>query len=135
MGSLDPESQGHFLASLCSPSAAVHHPQEVGLDPAHPAETELGATKLALGDGVAADGRLVGLVNDDRVPVIVSQDVFSGRGPARALLDVQGRRKGHRELRTALRRRSTSDFLRPFPTLRTYFSKIILFLPRPYTVI
>ena len=41
----DPHGQNPLLPPLASPATAVHHPQEVGLDPGHPRVGEPVSTK------------------------------------------------------------------------------------------
>ena len=60
-----PESdgQGDLLVLLRSPSGAVHHPEEVRLDPGHPAHSEA-AAEIAVEGGEVTDCRVVSLVHD-----------------------------------------------------------------------
>nr|WP_276602936.1 hypothetical protein [Nannocystis pusilla] len=75
------DGQSHLLTLLRAPARAVHHPQEVGLDPRHPLEAERAAEALVLG-GEPADRRAVGLIDDDRVGVELRQDVPASLRPA-----------------------------------------------------
>nr|WP_282784890.1 hypothetical protein [Phaeodactylibacter xiamenensis] len=57
--------QHTFLIFLLRPAATVHHPEEVGLDPAHPVEAVVAVAKLLMGHRIICNSRMVGLVNDE----------------------------------------------------------------------
>jgi hypothetical protein len=88
-GSADPQAQRDLLARLRAPSRAVHHPQEIRLDPAHAVEAEVGAAELSVCDRVAARRLAIGLVHDDGVGVEMREDVFALSGPALRLQRVE----------------------------------------------
>src|SRR5262245_9885650 len=76
--------QDDLLPVLCAPAAAVHHPEEVRLDPAHAREREA-AAEIAVLNREASDGRPVGLVEDDRVVIVVGEDMTTFRRPVLCL--------------------------------------------------
>src|SRR5205823_8513739 len=76
-----------LLALLGCPTAAIHHPEKVGLDPTHPAQAEL-ATEVSVFGCEVTDGGSVRLVDDDRFLVELGQDVAAGLGPAGLLVKV-----------------------------------------------
>ena len=72
-----PDGERHLLALLGAPARAVHHPQEVRLDPGHAAQAEP-AAEVAVPGGEVADLGPVRLVDDDRLGVELGQDVAAG---------------------------------------------------------
>ena len=82
-----PDGERDLLVLLGAPARAVHHPEEVRLDPTHPAHAEA-AAEVAVPGGEVADRRSVRLVDDDRFIVELGQDVAARSGPAGFLGEV-----------------------------------------------
>jgi hypothetical protein len=70
----------NFLALLGAPTGAIHHPEEVGLDPTHAAETKFSAKALLL-RCVFSNGWPVSLIYDYGVHVELGEDVLAGLRP------------------------------------------------------
>src|SRR5262245_38851040 len=78
--SADAKPECDLLVLLGTPPRAVHHPQEVRLDPTHPREAEV-APEVSVRGCVTADRRVVRLVNDHALVVELGQDVPPGFRP------------------------------------------------------
>jgi hypothetical protein len=91
-----PQSNGQddLLIRLRAPTAAIHHPQEVRLDPTHARERELAAERAMLGRE-ASDARAIGLVDDDAVAIELRENVPASPWPARDLRLVALGDRGH----------------------------------------
>ena len=87
-GAPDAQAQDDFLPLLHAPTAAVHHPQEVGLHPTHAAEAVVRTAEVAMLNGVATNGRSISLIDDNAGVVMVSKDVLALFGPFSGLLKV-----------------------------------------------
>src|SRR5690349_1696595 len=81
---LQADRQRYLLSWLATPPAAILHPEKIGLDPAHSGERELTA-EVAVAGCEMPDGGPVGLVDDDRYIVVLSQNVPPGCRPAGGL--------------------------------------------------
>ncbi len=86
--------QGDLLIALRPPSGAVHHPEEVRLDPAHPIVAE-GPAEPSVLRGEPPDLRGIRLIDDDRGRVVLRQDVAPRLRPARDLGSVGFGSKRH----------------------------------------
>ena len=84
------------MALRASPVAAIHHPQEVRLDPTHPGVFER-AAKVLMPGGEVPDLGPIRLVNDDRLVVIVGEDVPARLWPLPCLFGIAGRWNGERD--------------------------------------
>src|SRR5262249_43147441 len=76
------------------PARPVHHPEEVWLDPTHPGVAEV-PTKRAMLGRVPANGRVVGLIDDDGFGVVLGEDVAALLWPHQHLLWGRLRDQGH----------------------------------------
>src|SRR5262245_21350467 len=81
---LQAEAKHNFLAFLGAPAGAIHHPEEIWLDPAHAPVGEI-TVQGAVPDGVGTDRWPIGLIDDNRCRVVVRQDMPTCAGPARVL--------------------------------------------------
>src|SRR5579859_6232113 len=84
---LQPDSQRHLLSLFCAPSGPKHHPEKIRFEPAHPRQRELTA-KVAMLSREMPDSGTIGLVDDDRVLIILRQDVAALTRPAGVLCEV-----------------------------------------------
>jgi len=81
------DGENAFLALLRCPPAAVHHPEEVRLDPRHPRSAPPWTEALVL-RSVSADRGAICLVNHDAVIVVLREDVASSSWPQTTLLKI-----------------------------------------------
>src|SRR5262249_29233185 len=79
--SFDCDGESDFLVRFRSPSRTIHHPQEVWFDPAHSTQFEF-AAKISVCCSKMADRGPIGLVNNDRVLVKLSENMSATRGPS-----------------------------------------------------
>src|SRR5262245_20233176 len=89
-----PQTERRLLALLGAPAGAIHHPEEIRLDPAHPSVGEA-AAEFAVLDGMFADRWWIGLVDHDGFRVMVSKNMLPLSGPAADLVKVTLGRKMH----------------------------------------
>src|SRR6185369_516049 len=86
-GSPETQRKRYFLTLFRSPARAVHQPEEVRLNPRHATKAELASETLML-NGVMADSRSIRLVNHDGIAIELGEDVPSGSGPTRQLIQI-----------------------------------------------
>ena len=84
----DPHSQDDFLPLFGSPAGAIHHPEKIRFDPAHPGVEKIAAEILMFGRE-EADAWAIGLVDDDGGVVVLGEDVTAVLGPALVLCGVK----------------------------------------------
>lgn len=71
--------RSHLLVLLARPSASMHHPGEVRLDPGSSIEAEAITTEVVVFSGKVSQFRLVRLVDDDFSVGELSKQFPSGR--------------------------------------------------------
>src|SRR5262245_19327883 len=92
---LQAEAKHNVLALLGAPAGAIHHPEEIWLDPAHAPVREI-TVQGAVPNGIGTDRWPIGLIDDNRCRVMVRQDVPTRAGPRGVLGHVPFRCEVHR---------------------------------------
>src|SRR5262252_2897249 len=93
-GASQTKSQRDFLALFGTPAGSIHHPEKIGLDPAHARVGEI-AAECAVRDGIFSDRWSIGLIDDDGVRVVLGKDVLAFGRPAVDLIEVEIGREVH----------------------------------------
>ena len=86
---VDLDGQNAGLPLLGRPSAAVHHPQKIGLDPGHAPEREGRTSKALVGHGPVGDFGTVGLVDHQIGAAPATDDVLADLGKGVFVLGVR----------------------------------------------
>lgn len=86
-GSPESYSKDDLLSLLASPSAAIHHPEEIRFDPRHTSKRKF-AAKVPMLCRKVADGEPVCLVDNDGMVVELGKDVAARPGPASKLSQI-----------------------------------------------